>query len=82
MVRDLHAIRRQSAAQCPTGIGKAAIEVISPPSIEHAALPPEGARSLRRATKSQLSLRSARSLRHSTLVAIGANRALKFAGMS
>jgi hypothetical protein len=51
MVRDLHAIRGQSA-QRPIGIGKATIEVIAPPSMEHAALPPEGAPSLRRARRS------------------------------
>lgn len=49
MVRGLHAIRSQSAR--PTGIGKATIEVIPPLSIEHAALPPEGALSRRRARR-------------------------------
>jgi hypothetical protein len=51
MVRDLHAIRSQSA-QCQTRIDKATVEVISPLSIEHAALSPEGAPWLRRARRS------------------------------
>jgi hypothetical protein len=61
--------------QSDPGTRKAAIEAISPPSIEHAAFPSVRTFAPPRA-KSGLSLLSTRSQRHSTLVAIGANSAL------